>query len=91
MKVLMVDMPRSLPGFRRGDGVDGGGDPSHVHEEYHPEALTSQQRDELHHWNMDALHTPIVGETPEAQALEQARLANLAERTRLGEPLARTR
>ena len=32
---------------------------------------------------MDALHTPIVGETPEAQALEQARLANLAERTRL--------
>ena len=32
---------------------------------------------------MDALHTPIVGETPEAQALEEARLANLAERTRL--------
>ena len=33
--------------------------------------------------NMDALHTPIVGETPEARALEDARLANLAERTRL--------
>ena len=32
---------------------------------------------------MDALHTPIVGETPEAQALEEARLTNLAERTRL--------
>ena len=32
---------------------------------------------------MDALHTPIVGETPEAQALEEAHLANLAERTRL--------
>ena len=32
---------------------------------------------------MDALHTPIVGETPEARALEEARLANLAERTRL--------
>ena len=32
---------------------------------------------------MDALHTPIVGETPEAHALEDARLANLAERTRL--------
>ena len=33
--------------------------------------------------NMDALHTPIAGETPEARALEEARLANLAERTRL--------
>ena len=32
---------------------------------------------------MDALHTPIVGETPEARALEDVRLANLAERTRL--------
>ena len=32
---------------------------------------------------MDALHTPLVGETPEAWALEEARLANLAERTRL--------
>ena len=32
---------------------------------------------------MDALRTPIVGESPEARALEDARLANLAERTRL--------
>ena len=32
---------------------------------------------------MDALHTPIVGETPEARALEDARLANLAKHTRL--------
>ena len=32
---------------------------------------------------MDALHTPIAGETPEARALEEARLANLTERTRL--------
>ena len=32
---------------------------------------------------MDALHTPIVGETPEARAFEVVRLANLAERTRL--------
>ena len=32
---------------------------------------------------MDALHTPIVGETPEARALEDAHLANLVERTRL--------
>ena len=31
----------------------------------------------------DLLHTPIVGETPEARALEEAHLANLAERTRL--------
>ena len=33
--------------------------------------------------NMDALHTPIVGETPKARALEDAHLANLAECTRL--------
>ena len=32
---------------------------------------------------MDALHTPIVRETPEARALEEVRLANLAENTRL--------
>ena len=32
---------------------------------------------------MVALHTPIIGETPKAQALEEARLANLVERTRL--------
>ena len=32
---------------------------------------------------MDALHTPIVGENPEARTLEEVRLANLAERTRL--------
>src|SRR4051812_6386862 len=32
---------------------------------------------------MDALHTPIIGDTPEARALEEARMANLVERTRL--------
>ena len=32
---------------------------------------------------MDALHRPVVGETPEARALEEVLLANLAERTRL--------
>ena len=32
---------------------------------------------------MDALHTPIIGETPQARALEEVCLANLAERTRL--------
>ena len=85
----MVNGPRSPPGFTREDGGDGGSDPSHVREEYRPESLSSQRREELCRRNMDALHTPIVGETPEAQALEQARLANLAERTRL-ENLQRT-
>ena len=80
-EVLMVDGPRGPPGFRREDGEDAGGDPSRVHEEYHPEPLSSQQREDLRRRNMDALHTPIVGETPEAWALEEARLANLAERT----------
>ena len=78
----MVDTPCSPPGFRRNNGGDGGGDPSRVHEEYHPEALTSQQREELHRRNVEALHTPIIGETSEARALEAARLATLAERTR---------
>ena len=82
-EVLMVDGPRSPPGFRRDDGADGGGYPSRVHEEYRPEPLSSQQREELRRRNMDALHTPIVGETPKAQALEEVLLANLAERTRL--------
>ena len=82
-EVLMVDGPHSPPGFRReGDG-DGGGNPSHVHEEYRPEPLSSQQMEELRRRNLDALHTPIVGETVEARALEEVRLANLAERTRL--------
>ena len=75
----MVNGPRSPPGFPRDDGVDGGGDPSRVHEEYRPEPLSSQQREELRRRNMDALHTPIVGETPKARALEEVRLANLAE------------
>src|SRR3954465_4633627 len=82
-EVLAIDGTRSPPGFARTDGGAGGGDPSHPHEEYLPEPLTSLQREELHRRNMDALHTPIVGETPEARVLEDARLANLAERTRL--------
>ena len=81
-EVLMVNVPRSPPGFTREDGGDGGGDPSRIHEEYRLEPLSSHRREELCHRNMDALHTPIVGETPEARALEEARLANLAERTR---------
>ena len=79
----MVDGPPSPPGFPRTDEGAGGGDPSRPHEEYLPEPLTSLQKEELRRRNMDALHTPIVGETPEARALEEARLANLAERTRL--------
>ena len=82
-EVLMVDTPRSPPGMRRNGGDDGSGDPSHVHEEYHPETLSSQQRGELHHRNVEALHTPVVGESSEAWALEAARLATFAERTRL--------
>ena len=81
--VLMVNGTRSPPGFPRDDDCDGGGDPSRIHEEYRPEPLSSQQREELRRHNMDALHTLIVGETPEARALEEARLANLAERARL--------
>ena len=79
----MVDGPPNPPGFTRTNGGAGGGDPSRPHEEYLSEPLTSLQREELRRRNMDALHTPIVGETPETQALESARLANLAERTRL--------
>ena len=79
----MVNGPRSPPGFPHTDEMDGGGDPSQAHEEYQPETLTSLQREELRRRNVDALHTPITGETPEARALEEARLANLAERTRL--------
>ena len=82
-EVLMVDGPHSPPGFRREGGRDRGGDPSRGHEEYRPEPLCSQQREELRRHNMDALHTPIVGETPEAWALEEVRLDNLAEHTRL--------
>ena len=82
-EVLMVDGPPSPPGFPRTNGGTGGGDLSRPHEEYLPEPLTSLQREELRRRNMDALHTPIVGETPEARALEDARLANLAERTRV--------
>ena len=62
-EVLMVNGPRSPPGFPCTDGGDGGGDPSHDHEEYLPEPLTSLQREELRRRSMDALHTPIVGET----------------------------
>ena len=46
-EVLMVNGPCSLPGFNREDGGDGNDDPSHVHEEYRPEPLSSQQREEL--------------------------------------------
>lgn len=83
VEVLMVDGLRSPPGFRHEDGEGAGSDQSRVHEEYHPEPLSSQQREDLRCRNMDALHMPIIGETPEARALEEACLANLAERTQL--------
>ena len=79
----MVNGPRVPPGFPGAEGGNGEGDPSHDHEEYLPEPLTLLQREELRRRNMDALHTPIVGETPEARALEDACLVNLAKRTRL--------
>ena len=90
-KVLMVNGPCGLPGFFREDGEEAGGDPSRVREEYHPEPFSLQQREDLRRRNMDALHTPIVGETSEARALEEARSANLAERTRLENFAARSR
>ena len=79
----MVNGPRSPPGFAHEGGAGGGGDPARDHEEYQPEPLDSLQREELRCRNVDALRTPIAGETHEARALEEARLANLAERTRL--------
>ena len=79
----MVDSHRSPPGFRC-NGDNGGGDgPSFGHEEYQPQPLSSQQREELHRRNVEALQTPIIGETAEARALEAVHLAALAERTRL--------
>ena len=77
-EVLMVDGPPSPPGFPCTDEGTGGGDPSRPHEEYLPEPLTSLQREELHRRNMDALHTPIVGETPEARALEDTSLGGFS-------------
>ena len=82
-EILMVDGPRSPPGFARDGGEGDRGDPARDHEEYQPEPLDSLQREELRRRNEDPLRIPIAGETPEARALEEARLANLAERTRL--------
>ncbi|KAE8789599.1 hypothetical protein D1007_36245 [Hordeum vulgare] len=45
--------------------------------------LTKQQREELRRRNDQILRIPITGNTPEEIALENARLANLAERERL--------
>lgn len=69
--------------FPRSGYGDGGGGLSRGRDEYHPEALTLEQKEELHRRNMEALHTPIIGETSEARAMETARLATLAERARL--------
>ena len=69
-EVLMVDSQCSPPEFRRNS--DSGG-PSHDHDEYIPEALTVEQEEELHRRNVQALQTPIIGETSEARALEAVR------------------
>ena len=82
-EVLMVDSRRSPPGFQHNSGNGDSDGPSFGHEEYEPQPLNSQQREELHRRNMEALQTPIIGETAEAQAFEAVRLATLAERTRL--------
>jgi len=82
-EVLMVNSHHGPPGFHRnGDGGRSAGT-SIDHEEYQPQPLTSQHREELHRRNVEALQTPIIGETAEARALEAVRLATLAERTRL--------
>ena len=41
-EVLMVNGPHVPPGFLGTEGGNGGGDPSHDHEEYLPEPLNSQ-------------------------------------------------
>ena len=38
----MVNGPHIPPGFPGAEGGNGGGDPSHAHEEYLPEPLNSQ-------------------------------------------------
>jgi len=48
-----------------------------------PKTLSSQQREELHHRNVEALHMTVVGETSEARALEAVRLSTLVECTQL--------
>ena len=77
----MVDSHRGPPGFcRSGDSGRSTG-PSLDHEEYQPQPLSSQQREELHRRNVEALQTTIIGETAEARALEAVHLATLDERT----------
>ena len=86
----MADSPPSPPGYGRGGAENG--DPSRAdlgsgrdrHDnEYIPRPLTRQQREEQQRRTEQALQTPIVGTTPEAQALEAVRQANLAEHNRL--------
>lgn len=60
-----------------------GSDHSPHHDPYNPQALTREQSDELRQVNEQALLTPVAGMTPEALAMESARLATLAERDRL--------
>ena len=41
VEVLMVNGPHVPPSFPGAEGGNGGGDPSHDHEEYRPEPLDS--------------------------------------------------
>ena len=79
----MVDSRRSPPGFRRnGSNYDSDG-LLYDHDEYEPQPLNSQQREELHRRNVEALQTPIIGENAKDRALEATCLATLAERMHL--------
>ena len=79
----MVDSHRIPHASRRGgENMDNSGT-SFNHEEYQPQPLSPQHREGLQRHSEEALHTPIIGETAEARALEATRIATLAERTRL--------
>ena len=79
----MVDSRRSPPGYP-GGGISSSCDgQSYDQDGYVPGPLTAEHREELCRRNKEALYTPILGETPEARALEATRLANVAECARL--------
>ena len=77
----MIGSKRSPPGFPHGGGESDG--LPHANNEYYSQALTTAQREELQRMNEQVLQTPIARETTEAQTLEAARIATLAERAHL--------
>ena len=54
-KVLVVTSQHGPPRFCCNDGGDGGAGLSQGHDEYIPEALTTEQREEVHFHNVQAL------------------------------------